>query len=154
MGCDYLESKTLHYEYTFRDQFFSSKITYSTQRCYIYPSDGENYYQCLARALEHKKEIDVTNNDCYINYVLSDVYLKHNFLYPNEKFMSPFNSITDEEIKNFVKVNRMLYGSYLSINNVKNKIQQNNDILLRELNQKTDIKIVKIICKISRIKSN
>ena len=85
---------------------------------------------------------------------LSDVHLKHDFLYPNEKCISPFNLITDEEVKNFVKVNRMLYGSYLTIDDVKNKIQQNNDILLRELNQKTNIKIIKIICKIRRFKSN
>ena len=69
MGCDYYETKILCYEYTFKDQFFSGEIIYSTQRCYIFPSDEESYYQCLARALEQKKEIDVTNNDCYNNYV-------------------------------------------------------------------------------------
>jgi hypothetical protein len=153
MGCDYFESTILSYEYTFKDQHFSGTTSYSTRRGYIYPSNGESYEEALNKALEYKKEFE-TNNESHMYFVLNEIYSKHDFLYSNEKFISPFDSITEDELRNYVKVSNLLCGKYsdneITVDQIKNKIQRENNILLAKLNQNSDIKIKKVICKVIR----
>lgn len=152
MGCDYYESTILYYEYTFRGELFVDNIKYSTEKMYIFESDSESYEEVLKNKLDYEKETDTTTDKEYVNSVLSEIYSKHDFSYPNETFISQFNSVTDYELESYVKINNELYNNSLTVDELKNKINNKNNILLKKLNQINDVKIIKIICKLYRWK--
>ena len=150
MGADYLETTTLKFEYEVKGEKFNSYINYSTTKGYIFPELYENYNECLTNAVKYKTE-NISLNEDHYNCVYGYIIKKHDFNYPNENFISQYNEITDADIESFNKINKLLFHRE---QNIKQIIEQQNKNLLQMLNQEKDIKINKIICCISRSKTN
>jgi hypothetical protein len=157
MVCDYYETTILNYTYSFRGKLIDRSMIYSRQKGYIYPLSDESYDDCLSKELNYKLEIDTSKNEDHIITVVNNIYSKHNFLYPNENFISPFNSITDDEIANYIKINNLLnqnHNQNQTVDDIKNNFQRINNSLLEKLNKTTDVKVIKIMCEISRFEHN
>lgn len=135
------------YQYIFKGEMYNDSIN-----CCTLQITEENYESLEEFAKDSELELQINPSESYYTNFVKIIQQKHDFNYPNESFVPLDVGLTDEDYEKFVRIFHIVYPPVIinkppNFEMVKQKIEERNSEVLKNLNFAKDVTITKIVYK-------